>query len=308
MNYAVKHKRNERNDRRKSAIITLLVSLLLLLGLYFYTFTKYIPKTEVVTTMLINFGDKQEGSGTEEPVPQEGSAATVVEPQPQLQPEPKPEPLPKPEPKPQPAESKKVITGKNTKVSTPKVEKTKKTETKEKSEKTEKTTSKTTTKKEEKKETSSKTSNKTATASTKTTETSKKQGDAQGNAAIGNLIKARGTAQGSQGTSSNNTGNSGDPLGGNSNGESKIGTDRKLIAYIPGTMGRGGAKPESQCSASGQIVIAYTVDRAGNVTSARRSSGISDNCVVSTAIAWVKQYVKAEKSNTTSTGTYRITF
>ncbi|WOC51895.1 hypothetical protein BPO_1248 [Bergeyella porcorum] len=42
------------------------------------------------------------------------------------------------------------------------------------------------------------------------------------------------------------------------------------------------------------------VDRAGNVTSARRSSGISDNCVVSTAIAWVKQYVKAEKANTSS--------
>lgn len=306
MNYAVKHKRNERNDRRKSAIITLLVSLLLLLGLYFYTFTKYIPKTEVVTTMLINFGDKQEGSGTEEPTPQEGSAAAIVEPQPQPQPE--PQPLPKPEPKPQPIESEKVITGKNTKVATPKVEKNKKTETKEKTEKTEKKTSETTTKKEVKKETSSKTSNKTAATSTKSTETSKKQGDAQGNAAIGNLIKARGTAQGSQGNSANNTGNSGDPLGGNSNGESKIGTDRKLIAYIPGTMGRGGAKPESQCSASGQIVIAYTVDRAGNVTSARRSSGISDNCVVSTAIAWVKQYVKAEKANTSSTGTYRITF
>ncbi|WOC51896.1 hypothetical protein BPO_1249 [Bergeyella porcorum] len=82
-----------------------------------------------------------------------------------------------------------MITGKNTKVATPKVEKNKKTETKEKTEQTEKKNSETTTKKEVKKETSSKTSNKTAASSTKSTETSKKQGDAQGNAAIGNLIK-----------------------------------------------------------------------------------------------------------------------
>lgn len=67
------------------------------------------------------------------------------------------------------------------------------------------------------------------------------------------------------------TGNAGDPLGGNGNGDSKVGIDRKLIAYIPGTMGRGGAQPNNSCTASGTITVAYTVDKAGNVVSARRS-------------------------------------
>ncbi|MDO5616431.1 MAG: ferric siderophore ABC transporter substrate-binding protein, partial [Cruoricaptor ignavus] len=48
--------------------------------------------------------------------------------------------------------------------------------------------------------------------------------------------------------------------------------------------------------------------KSGNVTSARRSGGISDPCVSSTTVAWVKQYVKAEKSDTNSTGVYKITF
>jgi hypothetical protein len=62
-------------------------------------------------------------------------------------------------------------------------------------------------------------------------------------------------------------------------------------------MGRGGAQPVHSCKASGSITLAYTVDKAGNVISVRRSGGISDPCIVSTSIQWVKQYVKAEKAN-----------
>ncbi len=125
--------------------------------------------------------------------------------------------------------------------------------------------------------------------------------------AIGNLIRGRGTKAGSQGTG-DGIGNNGDPLGGDGNGDSKVGIDRRLIGYIPGTMGRGGAQPSHNCSASGSITIAYTVDKAGNISSARRAGGVSDPCVVSTSVAWVKKYVKAERASVSSTGTYNITF
>lgn len=277
MSYTVEQKRNQDRDKLKSGIITFLISLLVLLALYFYTFTRLVPKNEIVTTMLINFGDNQNGDGLEEPANQEGSVASseevaVVEPQ----------------PAPQPVIQEKVISGSNTKVSAPKVEKD-----------------------EPKKVTTPvKTSTKTSKTPAKTTTTTTKpkaQGDAKGTAAVGNLIRGRGTASGSQGTAGT-TGNAGDPLGGDGNGDSRIGVDRKLIAFIPGTMGRGGSQPAHNCTASGTITIAYTVDKAGNVTSARRSGGISDACVSSTTVAWVKQYVKAEKANSSSTGTYRITF
>ena len=277
MSYTVEQKRNQDKDKLKSGIITFLISLLVLLALYFYTFTRLVPKNEIVTTMLINFGNNQNGDGLEEPANQEGSVASseevaVVEPQ----------------PAPQPVIQEKVISGSNTKVSAPKVEKV-----------------------EPKKVTTPvKTSTKTSKTPAKTTTTTTKpkaQGDAKGTAAVGNLIRGRGTASGSQGTAGT-TGNAGDPLGGDGNGDSRIGVDRKLIAFIPGTMGRGGSQPAHNCTASGTITIAYTVDKAGNVTSARRSGGISDACVSSTTVAWVKQYVKAEKANTSSTGTYRITF
>ncbi len=277
MSFTVEQKRNQDRDKLKSGIITFLISLLVLLALYFYTFTRLVTKNEIVTTMLINFGDNQNGDGLEEPANQEGSVASseevaVVEPQ----------------PAPQPVIQEKVISGSNTKVSAPKVEKV-----------------------EPKKVTTPvKTSTKTSKTPAKTTTTTTKpkaQGDAKGTAAVGNLIRGRGTASGSQGTAGT-TGNAGDPLGGDGNGDSRIGVDRKLIAFIPGTMGRGGSQPAHNCTASGTITIAYTVDKAGNVTSARRSGGISDACVSSTTVAWVKQYVKAEKANTSSTGTYRITF
>ena len=132
-------------------------------------------------------------------------------------------------------------------------------------------------------------------------------GDGRGNAAIGNLLKGRGTKSGSQGNGTG-PGNYGDPLGGDGDGNSLIGIDRKLTGFIPGTMGRGGAQPNHDCQASGSITISYTVDKSGKVTSARRQSGNSDPCLSSTAVSWVKQYVKAEAANVASKGTYKITF
>lgn len=279
MNYTIDHKSNEQKDRRKSAVITAVVAILAFLIIFFYKFTRLIPQEEVVTTMLINFGDNQNGDGAEEPANQEGSlasdeAVTV------------PEPVSEPKPQPTPVVKEKIITGNNTKVTAPKSEKV---------EKTVKNTSKTTTKK-------------TTTPSAKTSNTkANAKGDGLGTAAVGNLIRGRGTNPGSQGTNGT-TGNAGDPLGGDGNGDSRIGVDRKLVGFIPGTMGRGGSQPNHNCSSSGTISISYTVDKAGNVVSARRSGGISDPCAVSTTVGWVKQYVKAERANTSSSGTYKITF
>ena len=280
MNYTLQHKKAEERDRRSSAIITFLISLLVFLGIFFYKFTKITEKPEEITTMLINFGDNQNGADAEEPANQEGSLAANTE---VAIPEPVQENISetKPEPKTvvtKPVVKEKVITGNNTKVSAPKAEKPVKAAP-------------------------AKTSAKKAVTPNSTTGT----GDGKGTAAVGNLIKGRGTKTGTQGTNGT-TGNQGDPLGGDGNGDSKVGIDRNLVGFIPGTMGRGGAQPSHNCSASGTISIAYTVDKAGNVTSARRSGGISDPCVASTSVAWVKQYVKAERASTSSTGTYRITF
>ncbi|MGE8553990.1 MAG: hypothetical protein ACN6OB_08640 [Chryseobacterium jejuense] len=114
------------------------------------------------------------------------------------------------------------------------------------------------------------------------------------NPVFGNLIKGRGKEVI-------------DPLGGDEN-IGRIGVDRKLIGYIPGTMGRGGIQPSHSCTARGSITIAYTVDKAGNVISARRLGGVSDSCIASTSIGWIKKYVKAEKADVSSMGTYKITF
>lgn len=231
--------------------------------------------------MLINFGDNQNGAGLEEQANQDGSQessaeVTVEEPQPQ--------------PEPKPIVQEKIITGTSKLPAAPKVEKVEKKPTPA----AKVTPAKTNTAK-------TVTNTKTATTATK------RQGDSKGTAAVGNLIRGRGKTAGSQGTMGT-TGNAGDPLGSDGNGDSRIGVDRKLIGFIPGTMGRGGVQPSHNCSASGTITISYTVDKAGNVISARRSGGISDACVASTSVAWVKQYVKAERANTSSTGTYRITF
>ena len=239
--------------------------------------------------MLINFGDNRNGNGAEEPANQEGSLASadIYIPEELKTPEPQPQEIvetPKTVEKP----TEKIITGKSEKTTAVKTEKTEKKSTKS----SETTASKTTTSK---------------TSSTSNTTAKNAQGDGQGTAAIGNLIKGRGTKTGTQGTDGT-VGNSGDPLGGKGDGDSKIGVDRKLISYIPGTMGKGGEQPSHNCTANGTITISYTVDKAGNVISARRSSGISDPCVVTAAVIWVKKYVKAEKASTNSTGTYKITF
>ena len=278
MNYTLNHKEKEQQDRRKSAIITAVVSLAVFLVIFLYKFTRIVPQEEVVTTMLINFGDNQNGNQTEEPANQEGSLASNTEIE-------IPEPVSEPIVNPQPTVQERIISGNNAKISAPKPEKV---------EKNLKNTTKSTT-------------NKTSTTKKSNNTAAKAQGDGKGTAAIGNLIRGRGNNSGNQGNAGTN-GNAGDPLGGDGNGDSKIGVDRKLIGFIPGTMGRGGSQPNHNCSALGTINISYTVDKAGNVISARRSSGVSDACVVSTTVSWVKQFVKAEKGNTSSTGVYKITF
>lgn len=288
MDYSIEHQKNEARDRRKSAVITFLIALLVFLGIFYYKFTKITEKSEQITTMLINFGDRNEGKEIVEPANQEGSLAAsseIIQPSQEVIPEAKPEPVKEAV---KPTVKEKIITGTNTKISTPKVEKIEKTVAK----KPVKTAAPAKT---------------PAPAKAATPNANTGTGDGKGTAAIGNLLKGRGTKTATQGNAAT-TGNSGDPIGGDRNGDSKIGVDRNLIGFIPGTMGRGGAQPTHSCSASGSITIAYTVDKAGNVISARRSGGISDACVVSTSVSWVKKFVKAEKSNTTSTGTYSITF
>lgn len=289
METITQHKRDEKIDKLKSATLTALISALLFLLIFYYQFVREIPKEEKVTTMLINFGDNRNGNGAEEPANQEGSLASadIYIPEELKTPEPQPQEIVEtPKAVEKPAE--KIITGKSEKTTAVKTEKTEKKSTKS----SETTASKSTTSK---------------TTSTSNTTAKNAQGDGQGTAAIGNLIKGRGTKTGTQGTDGT-VGNSGDPLGGKGDGDSKIGVDRKLISYIPGTMGKGGEQPSHNCTASGTITISYTVDKAGNVISARRSSGISDPCVVTAAVIWVKKYVKAEKASTNSTGTYKITF
>lgn len=290
-------KREENRDRLKSAAITAAIWAGLLLFLFMYKFVERIPeKAEVETRMLINFGDNRNGTGAEEPAEQEGSQAATSTDTPENasaeantnRTETEAQLARKPE-KVQPAE--KIMTGNSdTKRST--------------------NTDKTANKKEATKSTparTAKTSKATGAKAAATPNAKTGSGDGKGNAAIGNLIRGRGTKPGNQGTGTG-PGNSGDPLGGDGDGDSKIGVDRKLTGYIPGTMGRGGAQPSHNCSASGTITISYTVDKAGNVVSARRSGGVSDPCVVSTSVSWIKKYVKAEKASSSSTGTYRITF
>lgn len=88
----------------------------------------------------------------------------------------------------------------------------------------------------------------------------------------------------------------------------RIGKDRFLTAFIPGTMGKAGKLPSHNCKAKGQLIMFITMDKAGNVTSAGRSSGIKDACNVTAAVIWTKKYVKAKKSQNISQGTYTIVF
>lgn len=287
------NREEEKRDKLKSAGLSVLIWSAILLFVFIYKMkpTEREKETEVVTTMLVNFGDNRNGAGIDEPANQEGSLAAKAE---ENAPEPvenvvsEPKTIITPDPKPEAKKTEvkdKIITGNNSKVTAPK---------KEDSKTNKKSTATSTTK--------TKAKSSATTANSKTG-----NGDGKGTTAIGNLIKGRGTKAGSQGTG-DGIGNNGDPLGGDGNGDSKVGIDRRLVGYIPGTMGRGGAQPSHSCSASGSITISYIVDKAGNVSSARRSGGVSDPCVVSTSVSWVKKYVKAEKASVSSTGSYSITF
>lgn len=287
------NREEEKRDKLKSAVLSVLIWSAILLFVFIYKMkpTEQPKETEVVTTMLVNFGDNRNGAGIDEPGNQEGSLASKAE---ENAPDPvenmvtEPKTIINPDPKPETKKTEvkdKIITGNNTKAAVPK---------KEDSKTNKKSTATSTTK--------TKAKSSATTANSKTG-----NGDGKGTAAIGNLIRGRGTKAGSQGTG-DGIGNDGDPLGGDGNGDSKVGIDRRLVGYIPGTMGRGGAQPSHSCSAGGSITISYTVDKAGNVVSARRSGGISDPCVVSTSVSWVKKYVKAEKASVSSTGTYKISF
>lgn len=287
------NKDEENRDRIKSALLSILIWSAILLFVFLYKLKPELDQEpEVVTTMLVNFGDNRNGNGVEEPADQPGSLAAATE---EVTPEPVETAVPetktviKPEPQPETKKSEakeKIITGNNTKVSVPKKEESKA---------------------DKKTATSTSATKNTKKAGATTANSKTGNGDGKGTAAIGNLIRGRGTKAGSQGDG-DGIGNAGDPLGGDGNGDSKVGIDRKLVGFIPGTMGRGGAQPSNNCTASGTITIAYTVDKAGNVVSARRLGGTSDPCISSNAVAWVKKYVKAEKANVSSTGTYKITF
>lgn len=239
-----------------------------------------------LTEMRINYGDNRNGKGAEEPKAEKGSPAPLIE-----------------------NKDEKELVTEVAKVSKEKVDRDIPentvpipTRTKNPPAATKKSNDKT--------NAAVANSTKTTTGKTNSRGDIKKEnasGDGRGNAAIGNLLKGRGSKAGSQGNG-NGPGNYGDPLGGDGDGNSLIGIDRKLIGFIPGTMGRGGAQPNHDCSASGSITISYTVDKSGKVTSARRMSGVSDPCVVITATSWVRQYVKAEAANVSSKGTYKITF
>lgn len=283
----------ENKDKLKSAVLSALIWSAILLFVFIYKMkpTERNNEKEVVTTMLVNFGDNRNGAGIDEPANQEGSLAAKAEenaPEPveNIVSEPKTVITPEPKPETKKTEAKdKIITGNNSKVTVPKKEDSKIN----------------------KKSTASSATKNKAKSSATTANSKTGNGDGKGTAAIGNLIKGRGTKAGSQGTG-DGIGNNGDPLGGDGNGDSKVGIDRRLVGYIPGTMGRGGAQPSHSCSAGGSITISYTVDKAGNVVSARRSGGVSDPCVVSTSVSWVKKYVKAEKAPVSSTGSYKISF
>ena len=88
----------------------------------------------------------------------------------------------------------------------------------------------------------------------------------------------------------------------------KIGKDRALTAFIPGTIAKSGKLPSHNCKTKGQLVMFFTVDKAGNVTNTGRSSGIKDACNITAAVIWMKKYVKAKKAKNSSKGTYTIVF
>jgi hypothetical protein len=135
-------------------------------------------------------------------------------------------------------------------------------------------------------------------------------GNPRGNAALGNLIKGKGTGISStgEGIGGRPGQNQGVETGGNGSGGEGIGNGRKLVSFIPGTMGRGGKVPDHNCNGSGTIIFSYTLDKNGNVISVNRKSGINNTCLFNTGIKWIKQYVKGNAGTRPVTGTYKINF
>lgn len=120
--------KNEQNkDRIKSAVLSILIWSSILLFVFLYKLKPELnEQPEVITTMLVNFGDNRNGNGVEEPADQPGSLAAATE---EVAPEPAETAVPETktviQPDPQPETKKteakeKVITGNNTKTSVPK--------------------------------------------------------------------------------------------------------------------------------------------------------------------------------------------
>ncbi|APD07274.1 hypothetical protein UJ101_01763 [Flavobacteriaceae bacterium UJ101] len=66
------NRRTEQKAKKKSAAITLIISVIVLCGLFFLSFKYYDPPIE--NAIAINFGYDEEGMGEEEPAPTEGVA------------------------------------------------------------------------------------------------------------------------------------------------------------------------------------------------------------------------------------------
>lgn len=135
-------------------------------------------------------------------------------------------------------------------------------------------------------------------------------GNPKGNAALGALLKGKGTSTSSkgEGTGGKPGQNQGVETGGSGSGGVGIGNGRKLVSWIPGTNGKSGKAPVNNCTESGTITFSYTVNKNGDVTSVERTSGKSNTCMVNAGKKWIKEYVKAEKANSISSGTYKINF
>lgn len=289
-------------DQLKSAIITVLFSGALFLFIFYFKFVREIPKQPQINTMLIHFGEQHNGRSSAELskteintaksdiyIPEEfktPAEALVTAEQPQEQ------PLEKGLSN---ASDKKAI---NEPVKTAKID-VKNTVSDKSDQKSGKEKQNASKKTDVKAENSTKTALKSSEKQTK--------GDIKDKAQISSSDKNKASKK--ESLSEKDTKESKKNITEtNPKGKSKIGVDRKLIAWIPGVMGKGRAKPPHNCSVKGAITISYTVDKTGSVVSAFRSSGITDPCAVTAAVIWVKKYVKAEKSTTNSTGTYIITF
>src|SRR5215813_13333659 len=126
------NKQEENRDRIKSALLSVLIWSAILLFVFLYKLKPELdPEPEVVTTMLVNFGDNRNGNGAEEPADQPGSLAAAtkeVTPEPVETAVPETKTIIKPEPQPETKKSEakeKIITGNNSKVTVPKKEESK---------------------------------------------------------------------------------------------------------------------------------------------------------------------------------------